>query len=69
MKTIEHLAIAVRDVGVLEEIETMWAEPVDETWVSFGEAVVVGGCSTDGVLLVRVGVVVVKRRVGEGLKD
>lgn len=36
VKRTVHFAAARREVGVLDEMETICAEPVAETWVSLG---------------------------------
>lgn len=42
MKWILQRAVAARRVGGLEEMETMWAEPVGVRWVRWGDG---GGLS------------------------
>lgn len=59
MKRMEHLAMAVRLVGCLEAMETMWAEPVGERWVSLG------GSASLSLSLRGLGGVVEKRRSWE----
>lgn len=36
MKRTVHFAVARREVGVLDEMDTICAEPVAETWVNLG---------------------------------
>ena len=54
MKWILQRAVARREVGGLEEMETLWAEPVGVRWVrcGWGDEALEGSVGVEGGLLV-----------------
>lgn len=65
-KRTAQRAVAVRFVGILSEMETMWAVPVGETWVSLALGSGIGMGLSDWPHLLLFALVVEKRRTWDG---